>query len=170
MIELLIIYILEKHERTLYSLRADVIEKFGFFTRPSIGTIHPAMKRLLKNGSVTMRNNFSEGGKKSTYYGITPSAKKYFKEIFFANFSENPTLFFTELQTKISTMSLLTKEEQHQFLDEAHLKLESFLLDLKNIQEDEYIKFETTQKLLLKKNISEVSSFIEFIKMLKENV
>lgn len=170
MIELLILYVLDNQERTLYSLRADIIEKFGFFTKPSIGTIHPAMKRLLKNGSVTIRNNFSEGGKKSTYYGITLSGKKYFKEIFFTNFSENPTLFFTELQTKLCTMSLLSKENQEEFIDDTLLKLESFQLDLKNMLESEYIKFEETQKLLLKKNISDVSGYIGFLKTLKEKI
>lgn len=170
MIELLILYMLDKHERTLYSLRADIIEKFGFFTKPSIGTLHPAMKRLLSNGSITVRNSFSEGGKKSTYYGISASGKKHFKELFFTNFSENPTLFFTELQTKISTMSLLTNEEKTSFLDDTLLKLESFLLDLQNTKDNEYIKFEEIQKLLLQKNISDVMNFIEFMKTLKEKI
>ena len=161
---------LEKHERTLYSLRADIIEKFGFFTKPSIGTLHPAMKRLLKNGSVTIRNSYSEGGKKSTYYGLSPSGKKHFREIFFTNFSENPTLLFTELQTKLCTMSLLSKEQQNEFIDDTLLKLESFQLDLKNTLESEYIKFEETQKLLLKKNISDVSGYIGFLKALKEKI
>lgn len=170
MIELLILYTLNKREKTLYSLRADIIEKFGFYTKPSIGTIHPALKRLLKNGSVTMRNNFSEGGKKSTYYGITPSGIKFFKEIFFSNFSENPTLFLAEIQTKISTMSLLEKEAKNEFLNDTLIKLESFLLDLKNMSEDEYISYEEVQKLLLKQNINHTTNLIEFVKSLKETI
>lgn len=170
MIELLILYVINNREKTLYSLRADIIEKFGYFTRPSIGTIHPALKRLLTKSAVTIRNNFSEGGKKSTYYGSTANSKKVFRDLFFEHYSENPTLFFTELQTKISVMSMLDNEQKLEFLNDALLKLESFSLDLKNTYEDEYIDFEPNQRALLKKNISDVKSYIEFLKSVKESL
>ena len=170
MIELLILYILNNQGRTLYSLRAEITEKFGFFTKPSIGTLHPALKRLMKAGSVTVRSSFSEGGKKSTYYGTTPSAKKHFKELFSLNFSENPSQFFMELQTKLSTMLLLSREDRLMFLDDAILKLESFILDLKNMTEDEYITFDEIQKMLLEKNLSDISGYIELMKSLKEKM
>jgi hypothetical protein len=37
-------------ESGMYKVKlSDIIEKFGSFTKPSIGTIHPALKRLLKS-------------------------------------------------------------------------------------------------------------------------
>lgn len=167
MIELLILYSLNTRERTLYSLRADIIEKFGCFTKPSIGTIHPALKRLLKANVVTIRNDFSQGGKKSTFYGICSESTKYFKDLFFESFSENPTLFFTEIQSKLSTMSLLDDGDKSLFLKDLSMKLESHLLDLKNTAEDEYIKLDEFQRGLLNKTIGDIERYIEFSKGLK---
>lgn len=163
MIELLILYSLSKRERTLYSLRASIIEKFGYFTRPSIGTLHPALKRMLAGNIVTMRNDYSQGGKKSTFYGLSKDALKHFRELFFEPFSENPTLFFTEIQTKISTMSLLNKEDKEAFLKELSMKIESFILDLKNTLEDEYIELDQYQTALLIKNIEDMEHYKKFL-------
>ncbi len=167
MIDLLIIYTLNNRERTLYSLRSDIIEKFGYFTRPSIGTIHPALKKMLALNVVTIRNDFSEGGKKSTFYGLSSGAMKYFREVFFSPLSENPTLFFTEIQTKISVLSLLSDTEKEEFFKDILLKLESYLLDLKNILDDEYLKLDVYQENLLKKNIENVEMYKEFIEKIK---
>ena len=93
MIELLILYSLKDRERTLYSLRSNIV-----------GTIHPALKRLLENKVITIRNDFSQGGKKSTYYGLSLHWQKKFNDLFFTPLSENPTIFFTELQSRIAVM------------------------------------------------------------------
>ena len=167
MIELLILYSLNKRERTLYSLRADIIEKFGHFTRPSIGTIHPALKRMLACNIAAMRNDFSQGGKKSTFYGLTSTGLKHFRELFFKQFSENPTLFFTEIQSKIATISLLETGDKELFVKELLLKLELYLLDLRNTAEDEYIERDEFQKNLLHKNIEDVERYIKFVETLK---
>ena len=79
MIEILILYIIHKREKTIYSIRKDIIETFGTFTKPSIGTIHPALQRLLKDGSVSLNERMSEGGKKSSYYSITKKGFESFK-------------------------------------------------------------------------------------------
>lgn len=163
MIELLILYSLNKRERTLYSLRADITEKFGFFTKPSIGTIHPALKRLKLGNVVEVRNNYSQGGKKSTYYGLSKTGLKHFRELFFNPYSENPTLFFTEIQTKIAVMSILENEDKDLFLKDLSLKLESFVLDSKNTLEDEYIELDKFQKLLLEKNIEDMERYKNFL-------
>ncbi len=167
MIDLLILYSLNNRERTLYSLRADIVEKFGHFTKPSIGTIHPALKRMLAGNIVTIRNDFSSGGKKSTFYGLSSMGLSHFRELFFNPYSENPTLFFTEIQSKISTMSLLETEDREKFLKELLMKLESYLLDLKNTAEDEYIKLDEFQNALLHKNIEDIERYIKFIEKLK---
>lgn len=167
MIELLILYSLKKRERTLYSLRSDIIEKFGSFTKPSVGTIHPALKRLLKSNTITMRNDFSQGGKKSTFYGLAMHWQKKFNDLFFVPLSDNPTNFFTELQTRIGVMSLLEDDLKETFIDDALLKLESFNLDFKNALDDEYINFDIYQTELLKKNIADIESFKTFMEGLR---
>ncbi len=167
MIELLIIYSLNKRERTLYSLRSDIIEKFGYFTRPSIGTLHPALKKMLGLNVLTVRNDFSQGGKKSTFYGLASGAMKYFKQVFDSPLSENPTLFFTELQSKIAVLSLLSEQDKLEFFKDVSLKLESYRLDLRNVLEDEYIKLDIYQECLLKKNIENVEKYIELVEKIK---
>ena len=169
MIELLILYSLKNRERTLYSLRADIIEKFGYFTKPSVGTLHPALKRLLASNVVTLRNAYSQGGKKSTYYGLAMHWTKKFHDLFFTPLSENPTLFFTEIQSRIAVMSLLDDELKQTFIDDILIKLESFLLDMQNALDDEYIKYDNYQKALLKKNINDVENFKKFIQELEGN-
>ena len=149
MIELLILYSLKDRERTLYSLRSNIIEKFGYFTKPSVGTIHPALKRLLENKVITIRNDFSQGGKKSTYYGLSLHWQKKFNDLFFTPLSENPTIFFTELQSRIAVMSLLDSELKSTFLKDVSIKLESYSLDLKNALEDEYITYDKYQEELV---------------------
>lgn len=167
MIELLIIYSLKNRERTLYSLRSEIIEKFGYFTKPSIGTIHPALKRLLKSNVVTIRNDFSQGGKKSTFYGLALHWQKKFNDLFFTPLSENPTLFFTELQSRIAVMSVLEPDLKETFINDALLKLESFNLDLKNVFEDEFIDFDIYQSALLKKNIDDVENYKNLLEKLR---
>lgn len=169
MIELLILYSLNRRERTLYSLRSDIIEKFGSFTKPSIGTIHPALKRLLKNNVVTVRNNFSDGGKKSTYYGLAMHWQKKFRDLFFTPLSDNPTNFFTELQSRIAVLSLLEDDLKETFFDDISIRLESYRLDLQNTIEDNYIDLDAYQTALLKKNISDVEAYQQMMKDLKEN-
>ena len=166
MIELLILYSLNDRERTLYSLRSNIIEKFGYFTKPSIGTIHPAMKRLLEANAVSIRNDYSDGGKKSTFYSLTTHWKKKFNDLFFSRMSDNPTIFFTELQSRIVVISLLDDELKETFKTDVLLKLESFLLDFQNALEDEYIKYDNFQKALLEKNIKDIENYKTFVESL----
>ncbi len=172
MIELLILYSLKSknRERTLYSLRSDIIEKFGYFTKPSIGTIHPALKRLLKANVVTIRNDYSQGGKKSTYYGLAMHWTKKFHDLFFTPLSENPTQFFTEVQTRIAVMSLLDDELKQTFINDILIKMESLQLDLKNALDDEYTTFDKYQLALLKKNITDIENYKIFIRNIEENL
>ena len=170
MIELLILYSLKNRERTVYSLRSDIIEKFGYFTKPSIGTIYPALKRLLKANIVTMRNDYSQGGKKSTYYSVTMHWTKKFHDLFFTPLSDNPTQFFTEVQSRIAVMSLLDNELKHTFIEDILIKLESFQLDLQNALDDEYVTYDKYQLALLKKNIKDVENFKALVKTLEENL
>lgn len=168
MIELLILYSLKNRERTVYSLRSDIIEKFSYFTKPSIGTIFPALKRLLKSNTVTMRNDYSQGGKKSTYYSAAMHWTKKFHDLFFTPLSDNPTQFFTEVQSRIAVMSLLDEELKQTFINDILIKIESFQLDLQNALEDEYIEYDKYQQSLLKMNIKYLEDFKSLLQTFEE--
>lgn len=167
MIELLILYSLRNRERTMYSLRSDIIEKFGYFTKPSIGTIHPALKRLEEASVVSNRTDYSQGGKKSTFWSLSMHWQKKFNDLFFTPLSENPTQFFTEMQSRIAVMSLLDDDLKETFIKDIQIRLESFLLDLQNALDDEYTSYDKYQLALLKKNIADVQNYKNFITSLE---
>lgn len=167
MIEILILYIIHKREKTIYSIRKEIIEIFGTFTKPSIGTIHPALQRLLKEGAVSLTERMSSGGKKSSYYSITKKGFEYFKELFFNSASDNPSLFYTQLQARFGTMGLLKPEDRKLFITDFSKKMDLYQFELENKLNDEFIELDYYQEQLLNKTLKELKSLKEYLKGLK---
>lgn len=168
MIELLILYSLSKREKTAYSIRKDIIEFFGNLSEPSFGTVHPALKRLEKGEFVLSKPDFSDGGRKSTYFSITSKGKSYAKKIFQSELSNNPAVFKTQLLSRISAISLLNKEEKEEFLKHAQDRLEIFKANLEKTIKDEYIGLDDYQKKLHEKALKEIKDDIAFVKELEK--
>lgn len=167
MIEILILYIIHKREKTIYSIRKDIIEIFGTFTKPSIGTIHPALQRLLKDGAVALNERMSSGGKKSSYYSITKKGFDVFKELFFNSASDNPSLFYTQLQARFGTMGLLSPEDRKKFMSDFSKKMDVYQFEIENKLKDEYIELDYYQEQLLNKTLKELKSLKDYLKNLK---
>ena len=167
MIEILILYSIHKRENTIYGIRKNIIDIFGAFTKPSIGTIHPALKRLMKANAVTLTERFSDGGKKSSYFSITEKGKEYFKEKFFNTTSDNPSVFYTELQIKLGTMGLLSVQDRKKFIAYFTRKIDIFEFEIENTVNDEYLELDYFQKELLKKTLKEISELKNYLKNLK---
>ena len=167
MIEILILYTISKREKTLYGIRKDIIEIFGTFTKPSIGTIYPALKRLLKENAVSVYEKMSEGGKKSSYFSITKKGLEVFRKYFFDSVSDNPSLFYTHLQARIATMSMLSDEDKKTFKDENIRKIDLYKFELENKLNDEFIDLDHYQKELLKRTLSEIEELKDFLQKLK---
>lgn len=167
MIEILILYVIHKREKTIYSIRKDIIELFGTFTVPSIGTIYPALQRLLKVKAVALNERMTEGGRKSSYFSITNKGLDYFKELFFDSASTNPSLFYTQLQARLGTMGLLNTEERKRFVDEFSKKIEMAQFDIENKLKDEFIELDYYQTQLLKRTLKELKDLRDYLKSLK---
>lgn len=167
MIEILILYVIHKREKTIYSIRKDIIELFGTFTVPSIGTIYPALQRLLKANAVALNERMTEGGRKSSYFSITNKGLDYFKELFFDSASTNPSLFYTQLQARLGTMGLLNTEERKRFIDEFSKKIEIAQFDIENKLKDEFIELDYYQTQLLKRTLKELKDLRDYLKSLK---
>lgn len=167
MIEILILYIIHNREKTIYSIRKEIIEIFGNFTKPSLGTIHPALKRLLSLNAVQVCDKMSEGGKKSSYYLITQEGKKVFKELFFKDCSKNPSLFYAQLQARFGTLGLLNESDRNQFLDNIVKILERYSFEMNNKLNDEFINLDFYQRELLKGTLAEAQRLQEFALKLK---
>lgn len=167
MIEILILYVLNKREITLYGIRKEIIELFGTFTIPSIGTIHPALKRLLNEKAITVYEKVSDGGKKFCYYSITKKGLEVFKELFFNSVSDNPSLFSTQLQARFGTMGLLSPADRKIFLTEALKKVEIYETEINQKLNNEFLDFDEFQKMLLEKTLNDMKSIRDYIKALR---
>ena len=167
MIEILILYIIQKREKTMYVIIKEIFDVFGSYTKPSIGTIYPALKRLLKMGAISLNERMSEGGKKSSYYSITPNGVKAFRDLFFDTTSDNPSLFFPQLLIRISIMDFLSLEDRKLYMEEALKKVELLQIDVEKKLNDEFLKLSYYQKTVLKNTKSSLLSLSEFIKQIK---
>ena len=153
MIELLIIFVLIKRDRTMYSIRKEIHDLFGIFTKPSDGTIHPALERLLEKKALNVQEKMSEGGKKSTYYSINKQSISYAKELLLSNDTENPSMFLPQLQAKLSTLSLFDKETINTFISQNLEKIELLEAEIKNTLENPYRMLDKYQTNLYNENL-----------------
>jgi len=167
MIELLILYILNSHDRTIYALRRDIIERFGAVTRPSLGTIYPALKRLLAKEAVAVTQKYTEGGKKSTYYSLSSHGKKVFKDLFFEEISQNPTIFHSQLSVRLLTISMLDKEDRKEFLNELLKVIELQKIEIQKSLENPYIEYDEWQKGVISETLNEANSLAALVERLK---
>ena len=167
MIEILILYVIRKREKTMYAIRKEIFDVFGSFTKPSIGTIYPALNRLQKIGAINLTVRMSEGGKKSSYYSITQKGVEAFRELFFATTSENPSLFYPQLQTRIAIMDFLPIEDRRLFIEETERQIELLQFDVEKKLNNEYLNLTYYQKIVLNSTKASLTSLSEFIKQIK---
>ena len=167
MIEILILYSIHKRERTLYAIRKDIIEMFGTFTKPSIGTVYPALKRLIKEGAVEVFEKISDGGKKFCYFSITKKGIDIFKKYFFNSQSDNPSLFFTQIQARFGTMGLLGTKDKKEFVEESLRKIDVYKFELDRKLKDDFLELDYYQRQLLNYNMQQLQSLQEYINNLR---
>ncbi len=158
MLELLILYSLFDYDLTTYSVRKYIVEHFKLFKIPSLGAIHPAIKRLINKKYITISKNISNGGLKSCKHHLTPEGKKYFYTLFTEDTSNTPITAIEQIKIKIMLLDKFSEknDEKNLFFTIALNKIELFLLDIKNILENssklnEYTKliYESMQKDLV---------------------
>ncbi len=125
MIELLILYLLNKYQLTMYALTKKIAEDFSIYTKPGIGTIKPALVRLEGKGFIISRRSISEGGRVAVYYTITAQGMEELKRLIVTRTSDNPVKFLNTARIKLICASLLTPQEQVKLIDQLKLKAES---------------------------------------------
>ena len=170
MIEILILYLINKRELTMYGIQKSVADYFAPLTKPSFGVINPALRRLEKSGCINTRRSLSEGGKQSAYYSITNEGIKTLNKLILENLSENPVQFFSNARIKIACADVLSKDE----VAELFLKLKTRALehkfDAENILNDEYTSLTFYQRIVLENTVEEINNLILLIENLeKEN-
>lgn len=159
MIELLILFVLLKRDRTMYSIRKEIINLFGAVSQPSDGTIYPALERLKKQNCISVCEKISEGGKKSTYYSLQKDGRAKAKKLFVETTPENPKMFYYYMVTRLMVMSFFDKETQKQFLENGLKEIDSVRNAIRNDMEDEYKALDYYQKNAYAEIIRQLDGF-----------
>lgn len=141
MIELLILFELNRRILTMYGVSKSIREDFSVLTTPSYGTIKPALNRLEKNGYVRTRKEMTKGGRPSTYYSITDNGIEELKRLILLPPLENPIQFLPAARVKLACADVLNNKEQLDLLKSLKLKAESILTDTQNMIKTRELSF-----------------------------
>lgn len=133
MIELLILAILLDGEYTIYKIKQKIKSSFSVFLGASFGSIHPALKKLEKNGHISALRKMSEGGQKSSIYAITERGKIHFDELMTAEIIEPLTISGQLVNIKIMLIDLLDKNSQKVAVNSIKRYYEISLLNIKDL-------------------------------------
>ena len=161
MIELLILFELNKTVLTMYGVSKEIRGDFSVLTTPSYGTIKPALRRLENSGFVKTQKTMSEGGRPSTYYSITKEGVNELKRLIMEEPLENPIQFLPMSRIKLACADILNKEEQIRMIKLLKAKAESIIIDTKNIMTFKDLSF--YPKMVFDNLICEYSNFISLL-------
>lgn len=163
MLELLILYILNKYDCTIYKIQKLIEEMFFIFSCPSLGAISPALKRLENAGCVEFTSSMSEGGKHSKTYRITPFGLKYLKETVSVFDFKNQAHMLNNAKVCIAVSDVLDGEQKEKFNFSVTSKLKILKIDIENKLKDPYILYTETQKQVLNASIKEIENLLSIL-------
>ncbi len=163
MIEIAILYILNKYDCTIYKLSKLIEEYFFAYIKTSAGTVHPALDRLLDKNCVSFVERMSSGGLKSKTFSITTAGIKYLEDLLI-NFREtNPNRIIQEAKVVLFCSNVLSVGQLIEFRENLLNNLELYKLKLEKGLKNEYIDLSETQKKLAQNSIEEVEKLIKLI-------
>lgn len=110
--EILILYILNKSQTTMYGLSKTISKIYGSITKPSFGTLQPALKKLEQNKYIFASKFYTDGGKPYFYYSITEYGFQFLKETLLKNTSNNPTQLLPIAKIKLACSDILEQTER----------------------------------------------------------
>ena len=161
MIELLILYELNKKVLTMYGISKEIRSEFAVLTTPSYGTIKPALNRLEKNGCVKTQKTMSSGGRPSTYYSITKDGIDELKAYLLSPVQENPIQYLPTARVRLACAEVLNNSEKKELIKILLLKTESIAIDVRNILETKNLDF--YQKMVFDNLLCEYKNFASLL-------
>ena len=72
--EILVLYILKRHDLTIYSLQKAIEEIFFPYYKPSVGSLSPILDKMQEKGLLSCDEKFSKGGLLSKKFSIDITA------------------------------------------------------------------------------------------------
>ena len=161
MIELLILFELNKKILTMYGISKEIRNDFSVLTTPSFGTIKPALNRLEKSGFLKSQKTMSSGGRPSKYYSITKDGVEELKKLILTPPLENPIQFLTTARVKLACANILDNKEQLELFENLKYKAESILIDTKNLVTETKLDF--YPQMVFDNLICEYKNFISLL-------
>ena len=163
MIEIVILYILNRYDLTIYKLGKVIDDLFFAYLKTTTGTINPALKRLEKLGCVEYIEKMSDGGMLSKIYSITPTGKKHLSELLRSFSSQNPYHVLNDIKIALCCSSVLSINELLEFKENLKNNLELYKIKLERGLADEYKGLDDIQRKTVQITLSELSEIEKLI-------
>ena len=164
--EILILYILNKSQTTMYGLSKCINKNYGSITKPSFGTLQPALKKLEGKKYIFSSKFYTEGGKPYFYYSVTEEGLSYLKEKLLRNTSLNPTQFISMTKIKIACADILNDTEKKELFKNLKTGLTKLKTETEQALSENWTK-NTYHRLVLNNTVCEYKNLIDLIEELK---
>lgn len=163
MIEIMILYVLNKYDVSIYRLQKIIDEYFFAYIKTSLGTLQPALKRLEKLGCVGFVENMSDGGMKTKTCMITPEGKTHLIHLLLNWENKNPYHVLTEAKIALYCSDILSINEMLEFKENLRNYLELYKIKLEKGLNNEYISLNEIQKNTVKITLKDVDEVINLL-------
>jgi len=163
MIEILILYILNKYDCTIYKIIKLIDELFFAFTKTSAGSVNPALKRLEKLGCVEFSSNMTDGGMLSKTYTLTTTGKKHLIDLLTVYTTQNPSHVLNEAKILLYCSDVLKGDELEEFKNNLLNVLQLYQIKLERGLKDEYTTRSELQKKTIEISLAEADELIKLI-------
>lgn len=163
MIEIAILYVLNRHDATIYRLGKIIEEYFFAYLKPSTGTTSPALKRLYDLNCVEFQEKMSDGGMLSKTYQITKAGKKHLVDLLLSFESKNPSHIINDAKIALCASDVLSINELIEFKENFLNVLQLHKIKLEKGLKNEYINISQIQKKTVEITIHEIDELIKLI-------
>jgi len=150
MIEILILYILNRYDVTIYKIAKTIETNFFAYAKPSFGTINPALKRLEALGCVEFISKITEGGKQSKLFSITEFGKRHLKDLMLDAPLQNPSNILNDASVLLFCLDFLGGEDRAELLRKLSNHLNIYKIEIEKKLSDAYSDFSEHQQNVLK--------------------
>lgn len=163
MSEIVILYILCRYDATIYKISKIMDEMFFAFLKPSLGTINPAVKRLVNLGCIEVSDFMSKGGMASKTCSITPFGRKHLKNLLLSLEFTNPAHILNNVRIALFCANVLSDEEKEEFKKNIKNHLILFSARTSEALKNPYCGLDEMQIKIVNSKIEEAKKIMELV-------
>ena len=163
MSEIVILYILCRYDATIYKISKIMGEMFFAFLKPSLGTINPAVKRLVNLGCIETTDSLSQGGMASKMCSVTPLGRKHLKNLLLSLEFNNPAHILNNIQIALFCSDVLDEDEKEQFKKNIQNNLILFKGRSLEALKNPYCGINEEQKNIINLKLDEAQKILELL-------